>query len=226
MNYFKKMAWRNKVTSLCPAWAEFKEHIKFVRYARKWRKNGWKAPFPCLIKRSILKAAADRFGATVFVETGTFLADTPWFFRDHFAQIFTIEVQPDYAALAAKRFEKLPHIQVLEGDSSIRLKEIVPQLDGRCLYWLDGHYSSGTTGSGKDECPIWLELDTIFDLSKAPFYIMIDDARCFGEDPAYPSLSDLNDYLERRTTNATITIENDIIHIFLDRSTIVNCFFE
>ena len=213
MNYFKKMALRNRVTAIFPKWAELKENFKFVRNARKWRENGWKPPFPCLIKRAILKTTAERFRANVFVETGTFLGDTPWFFRNHFSQIFTIEVQPDYASLAANRFSRFNNINVIEGDSAIRLIDIVVQIQDRALYWLDGHYSSGTTGSGKNECPIWTELDTIFDHSKAPFYIMIDDARCFGEDPAYPTIEDLRSYLANKAPEYKIKIENDAIHL-------------
>lgn len=214
MEYFKKMAIRNKIANICPAWAEFKEHIKFVRYARKWRQGGWTPPFPCLIKRAILKTKAKDFGASIFVETGTFLGDTPWFFRNYFDRIYTIEVQPAYAALALNRFDKFTHIEVLEGDSSVRLQDIVPKVEGPCLYWLDGHYSSGTTGSGTKECPIWTELDTIFELSKAPLYIMIDDARCFGTDPAYPEIEDLIEYLSKKAPDFELKIENDIIHLF------------
>ncbi|CAI8271948.1 MAG: Uncharacterised protein [Gammaproteobacteria bacterium] len=214
MYYFKKMALRNRVTAIFPQWAELKENFKFVRYARKWRKKGWKAPFPCLIKRAILKATANEFGAKTFVETGTFLGDTPWFFRNEFSRIFTVEVQPDYASLAAERFSRFNHIDVIEGDSAVRLKDIVPQIEDRALYWLDGHYSSGTTGSGKNECPIWSELDTIFDCSKAPFYIMIDDARCFGEDPAYPTMDNLRSYLANKAPKFKLKVENDAIHLW------------
>lgn len=214
MDYFKKMALRNKIADIFPAWGEFKEHLKFVRYARKWRKNGWKPPFPCLIKRAILKATANGFDAKTFVETGTFLGDTPWFFRNEFSRIFTIEVQPDYASLAVNRFSRLNHVDVIEGDSAFRLKDIVTQIEDRALYWLDGHYSSGTTGSGKNECPIWSELNSIFDCSKAPFYIMIDDARCFGEDLAYPTMADLRSYLATKAPDYELKVENDAIHIW------------
>ncbi|MEI6676820.1 MAG: hypothetical protein WCO57_16745 [Verrucomicrobiota bacterium] len=213
MDYFKKLALRNLAIAACPWWADFKENLKFVRHARKWRRQGFKPPFPCLLKRTIIKTEAEKFDASVLVETGTFLGDTPWFFRKLFRKIFSIEVHPGFALAAATRFSRWPHIQILEGDSAARLPEIVSAVDGRCVYWLDGHYSAGTTGRSDCDCPIWGELASIIGKNRSPFIILIDDARCFGTDPSYPSLADLQKFACERLPGCAFFVENDIIRI-------------
>ena len=213
MDYFKKLALRNLTIAIFPWWAEFKENIKFVKYAREWRQQGFRPPFPCLLKRTIIKTEADRFSATVLVETGTFLGDTPWFFRRQFKKIFSIELQPRFAHAAAQRFLHWPHIKIIEGDSATKLAEITPSIDGRCVFWLDGHYSSGTTGRGQNDCPVWGEFDAIIGKVKHPYLILIDDARCFGTSPGYPKLEEIESFVRTKLPDYTFRVENDIIRI-------------
>ncbi len=214
MDYFKKLAFRNRMVAAFPWWADFKEHIKFTKHARKWHKKGFKPPFPCMLKRAIIKTEAEKFNASVLVETGTFLGDTPWFFRKHFRKIFSIEVHPSFARAATKRFAGWPNIKILEGDSSARLPEIVPAVDGRCVYWLDGHYSAGMTGRSDHDCPIWGELSAIIGKTPAPFIILIDDARCFDSDPSYPPMSELEKFTREKLPGCIFRVETDIIRIY------------
>ena len=41
------------------------------------------------------------------------------------------------------------------------LPKLLPNLSGDINFWLDGHYSSGLTFKGDQECPIKDELDQI-----------------------------------------------------------------
>jgi hypothetical protein len=43
--------------------------------------------------------------------------------------------------------------------------------------------------------------------------IIIDDARLFGSDPAYPSKEELNEFIESRRSDVKITVQNDSIRI-------------
>lgn len=147
------------------------------------------------------------------METGTFRGDTIWYFRNRFQRIFSIEVQPQLAALAAERFVRLRHIEIIEGDSATRLAEVVAKIDGPVMFWLDGHYSAGITGRGASDCPIWGELDAIVGKLRHPFLILIDDARCFGVDDGYPSLEELRAFTARTLPGYGMRVENDMIWI-------------
>ena len=203
----------NHRAALFPAWNDFNERLKLLKYAKRWQKDGWSLPLPDLMKRSILSKLAKDHGAEVFVETGTFRGDTPWCFRDDFRKIFSIEVQPQLAQLAAKRFSAYPHIEIVEGDSVRKLAEIIPKIDGPVLFWLDGHYSAGVTGRGDDDCPLWGELHAINGNLAHPFGIIVDDARCFGANDGYPTLEELRTYVSENLPNHRMSVENDLIRI-------------
>lgn len=209
----KKIERANRRGQLFPAWYEFSERLKLLRYAKRWQREGWSLPLPDLMKRAILSKIASEAGATVFVETGTFRGDTPWCFRNDFRKIFSIEVQPQLAQLAAKRFSAYPHIKIIEGDSARKLAEIIPQIEGPVLFWLDGHYSAGVTGRGDDDCPLWGELHAINGSLAHRFVIIVDDARCFGVNEGYPTLEELRTYVSGNLPNHRMSVENDLIRI-------------
>ena len=82
------------------------------------------------------------------------------------------------------------------------------------MYWLDGHYSAGITGTGESHCPLLKELESIFTLTTSPFVIAIDDARCFGNDPAYPTIDSLRELVAALSrSSVTVSVENDMILI-------------
>lgn len=173
------------------------DYLRVWQYLRTCRRQGWKTPLPALFKRLILKREAVLLGAREFVETGTLRGDTVWYFRDDFERLYTIEVQPELADLAARRFRNRPEVCVVHGDSARELANIMPSLSGPSLFWLDGHYSGGYTGRGSQDCPIWQELAAIISRRDLQFTIAIDDAASFGHDPAYPRLEDVIDYARR-----------------------------
>jgi hypothetical protein len=209
----RKISRASRCAAWFPGWSAFRERVKLHKHARRWQREGWSLPLPDLLKRAILMSAARGFGARILVETGTFRGDTVWTLRDHFQRLFSIEVQPQLAALAASRFANMPHIEIIEGDSASRLADVVPRLDGPTMFWLDGHYSAGITGRGASDCPVWGELDAIVQGMKHPFLILIDDARCFGVDDGYPTLRELREFAAARFPGHAMRVENDMIWI-------------
>lgn len=115
----------------------------------------------------------------IFVETGTYMGDTTNAISPYFNKVYTIEVQPSYAMNARNRFKNHNHISVLQGDSSVVLKAVCPELDMPVFFWLDGHYSGGDTGKGEKDCPLLEEVAAIYKLCKQPCVIAIDDVRLF-----------------------------------------------
>jgi hypothetical protein len=180
-------------------------------YRRHILKHGFLMPLPPFIKRSIILRHALDYKCNTLVETGTQYGDTPWLFRNQFETIFTIELCPRLAAMARKRFQISPHIKVIEGDSGEKLAELLPILQTKTLFWLDGHYSAGLTARGARDCPIYNELESIARLCKVPYVLLIDDARCFGQDKDYPSLKELEAFSRTLMPDHTMRESNDII---------------
>ena len=210
MNH-NRIRFRNRMISLFPWITRISETRRLMSAASQWRTRGWTSPPPYFVRRAMLLAEADAIGAEVFVETGTFFGDTTWAFRKRFRRIHTIEVEPSLADLARQRFARQSHIEVIEGDSSQVLEELCGRIKQPCLFYLDGHYSGGITGMGEDECPILAEIDAIFGRTRVPFRIVIDDARLFGSDPAYPTLAELRGHLLQHDPSLKIRVENDAI---------------
>ena len=97
------------------------------------------------------------------------------------------------------------------------LPKLLPNLSGDINFWLDGHYSSGLTFKGDQECPIKDELDQIGNNLKRfkKVIILIDDIRCFlpnNKFDKYPSINYLVDW--SRKNNFNWIIEHDIFIMF------------
>jgi hypothetical protein len=78
---------------------------------------------------------------------------------------------------------------------------------------LDGHYSAGETAQSHKDNPIFEELQHIFDTPDRGHVIIIDNARCFGMDPDYPSIEQLSDFVKSQRPNVDISVQYDIIRI-------------
>jgi hypothetical protein len=68
---------------------------------------------------------------------------------------------------------------------------------------------------GKKSCPIYEELHAIFNAAAYPHIILIDDARLFIGKDDYPTIKELSDFIKKFKPNALISIESDIIHVFI-----------
>jgi hypothetical protein len=87
------------------------------------------------------------------------------------------------------------------------------KIDQPALFWLDGHYSAGVTAKGEKDTPIYEELNQILSSKDKGHVIIIDDARCFGTDPNYPSIKELIDFIKSIRINLDIVIQDDCILI-------------
>ncbi len=119
----------------------------------------------------------------VFVETGTYLGHTIFAMESLFKELHTIEIQPDLHARAQNRYSG-DKIHFHLGDSAYRLPRIVKRLHDPTIFFLDGHWSSGVTGRGDKDCPLYEELDHIVGYFRHRCIVIIDDARLFGQGPS------------------------------------------
>ena len=187
--------------------------LKHGRELRRWERRGRPVPPPHIVKQRTIRSLADRFGLKILVETGTYYGDMIEAMQRRFNQIYSIELSRELSERAAKRFRGVRHVRIIQGDSGIELGKLVGQLDQPALFYLDGHYSGGTTAKGDANTPVYKELAHIFNARGRGHVIVIDDARCFGTDPAYPSIDQLKEFVGSQLPDARIEIEDDSIRI-------------
>lgn len=178
-----------------------------------WQLKGGRrtsSAMPSLEKRRELLYIMKTGGLNTLIETGTFLGDTSFYFACRGFQVVTIEVEPTLARLARNRFRNTPNVRPLEGDSGALMPDIISGLMQPALFWLDGHYSGGDTGKGELETPIVAEVRAILALAPRNSIVVVDDARCFGVLPDYPSLDSFLTSL-RNGGVVDVVVSNDSI---------------
>jgi hypothetical protein len=211
--WLKRIRMRNRLLKIAPCFEHIAEWRQLLRAGKRWRTEGWFSPVPYFIRRAQLLQIGRSIGANVAVETGTFRGDTTAFLARHFLEVHTIEVVDSLVRLANERFGSNPSITVWEGDSSEILSKLVPKLDQATLFYLDGHDSGGITGKGKKACPVHEELEIIYQSAKYMTTVVIDDARLFGTDPDYPTVSEILQLMKKLRACATVRVEHDAIVI-------------
>jgi hypothetical protein len=172
--------------------------LKFptVRHLASVIKRG-QQPADHSVKQAAIRQLAEQYGTRIFVETGTFRGDMVEAMKQRFDRLYSIATTP--------------HVEILFGDSGEKLKEIMPRLTGPSLFWLDGHFSGGDTAKGLEETPVMAELNHILDAPDLGHVIIVDDARLFGVDPAYPTISAMTEAVLRRRPNLEVSVADDAI---------------
>lgn len=183
-----------------------------IDYA-EWERLGKPVPPPHIVKQRVLLEYSKRYGLRILVETGTLFGDMVEAMRADFDRIYSIELSKYLYKKAMIRFKGVNNIELIHGDSGIELERIMDKLSQPALFWLDGHYSGGVTARGAQDTPIFEELTHIFNSTDIGHVIIIDDARLFGKDPAYPSIQELIKFIKSRRHNMEIVVQDDIIRI-------------
>lgn len=168
----------------------------------------------------LIKVGEDVFGTVAykitatFVETGTADHLTVQALEPFFPRLYTIELDEGFYHQAWCAFMDKPHVTALYGDSKVVLEHLVYRLRGPALFWLDAHYCGGVKGD--EDTPIQTELRHIFQYRQnEKNLILIDDARLFGTDPAYPTIKWVEDFIAAQPgiLRYQVYVEDDIIHI-------------
>lgn len=202
-----------KKTPLYPVLRPISQRIRRRLELNEWERLGRPAPPPHIVKERTLREFARRFGLKVLIETGTCYGDMVEAMKNDFSRIYSIELSSELYEKAKQRFAGDDRITIVHGDSGIELGKLIAGLDQPALFWLDGHYSGPGTARGDKDTPIYEELTHIFKSNQTGHVVIIDDARCFGTDPAYPSIDQLKRFVKAICPNADISVENDSIRI-------------
>ncbi|MBN2636386.1 MAG: hypothetical protein JXR61_08950 [Prolixibacteraceae bacterium] len=181
---------------------------------KEWEKNGCQIPPPPVVKQKVIREYQEKYNCKTLVETGTYLGYMVAAQKNNFENIYSVEISEKLYLRAKKLFRKYPHIKLLLGDSGKVMPQIMEQINGKALFWLDGHYSAGITSKGELNCPIWKELDAIFE-NRNDHILLIDDARDFNGTNDYPTIDELERYLHKKNENYKMSVENDIVRVVL-----------
>jgi hypothetical protein len=193
-----------------------KKFIKFFvnkRIEITWYLKNKPIPPPPLIKQKIVKSYAKEFTIKVFIESGTYLGDMVNAVKDKFDKIISIELDKNLYKKNKEKFSKFNNIKIILGDSGEVLPKILAQINQKCLFWLDGHYSHEITAKGTLNTPIIKELESILNHKIKGHIILIDDARCFIGKDDYPTIQKLKEFINDKNSNLSFRITNDIIVI-------------
>ena len=181
---------------------------------RQWQEKGAIAPMPNLGKQSVVIDYIKRSSTEVFIETGTYKGKMVYAVQPHIKEIYSIELSQNHYKKARQKFAGYPNIHILHGQSGLILPEILNDIYKPCLFWLDAHYSGGSTAKGHLETPIMQEIECILNHPKAKEHvILIDDARCFTGENDYPTVESLKQLIMNIHPDWFFEVKDDIIRI-------------
>jgi hypothetical protein len=162
---------------------------------------------------------AQRHDLRVLVETGSGDGITADALAPHFDRVFTIEVSAyKYYGVWGRLLHHANVLPIL-GDSADILPHLLNHMKEPAIYWLDGHYDGADSGRGREDTPIRTELAVIFAKPRPrPNVVLIDDARLFGTDPAYPDIGWITGRVDRWCCHGAwppyeVSVADDIIRI-------------
>lgn len=165
-------------------------------------------------KQAVIREFARRFSVQYLVETGTCHGDMVAAMQNEFKKIVSIELAEPFYQEVCRRFQGVANVELILGDSAKALPEVVQRLEGRAIFWLDGHYSGGDTARGENDTPVNEELRAIFKPGEPDHIVLIDDARCFGTEPSYPTLAEIQQLVQTLRPGWNCEVAGDSIRIF------------
>ena len=137
---------------------------------------------PSINLEFLKKIQSDYKNYTNFIETGTYKGDTILHMEQYFSNLYTIEIKKEFYEKVKNNY-KGTKINFYLGDSGVVLTKILPNINDKSIIFLDGHWSGGNTGKGKNDCPLYEELNSIISNHKDEAIVIVDDVRLFGKGP-------------------------------------------
>ncbi|MDC0904070.1 hypothetical protein OAS51_01300 [Candidatus Thioglobus sp.] len=181
--------------------------IKAIAEYPIWLINGKPSPDNHLYKKQRIRNISEKYKCNTFIETGTFYGQMVRYAADYFEKVVSIEIHEPFYLENNNFFKEKDNVNILLGDSSIRLADAITMSEGKILFWLDGHYSGTGTGVGNKISPIIEELRIIANFNPNNHCIIIDDRRLFSEEGGYPTIDEV--IIELKDINADYKISYD-----------------
>lgn len=141
-----------------------------------------------------------------YIETGAFEGYSIQLALDSgFFKIYAIELIEHYYKHCVDRFVNEPKVQMILGDSSLKLKEVLDNNPNMPFtYWLDAHMSDST--------PLITELEMILSRNINGELIYVDDMRLYENFDQTVNIQTITDLIKKYKPNAKISYESDRWH--------------
>lgn len=91
------------------------------------------------IEQEFLKLR-DKFNIKVAVELGTCLGSTAIWLSENFDTVHTVEINPEWAAIAAERMGDRPNTTLYVKNSLHALPIILPEITNETIFFIDSHW--------------------------------------------------------------------------------------
>jgi hypothetical protein len=198
------------------ALTRFQRQRRLRKKLHLWEKSGCIGSMPNLGKQQVVIEYIKKFSPSVFIETGTYKGKMIYAVLPHVKQIFSIELDYKHYLNAQRRFAGYPGIHIIHGESGHILPQLLDKMAQPCLFWLDAHWSGGSTARGDLQTPIMQELECILNHIRADDHvILIDDARLFVGANDYPTIEVMKEFILRLHPDWTFELKNDIVRTHL-----------
>lgn len=206
-------------TTLFGTLARFQRERQLRKKMRQWERSGSQLPMPNLGKQRVVQEYIKKFSPAVFIETGTYKGKMVYAVMPHMKEIYSIELDQMYFEKAKRRFAGYHNIHIIQGQSGEILPKVLVNIEKPCLFWLDAHWSEGSTAKGQTNTPILQELQCILDHRRAEEHvILIDDARLFLGKDEYPTLEAMEQSVLAVHPRWIFEVKDDIIRTHSNKS--------
>lgn len=109
----------------------------------------------------------DKYDITTAVETGSCLYSTTKWLGYNFEKVYTVEINPDFAAYGIHKVSGMSNVNTRIGDSVVFIRETVEEIrDERTIFFLDAHWLQS--------CPLLAELEEISNMVTPPVIVIHD----------------------------------------------------
>lgn len=205
-------------TTLLANLARFQREKQLRKKMRQWVKNGSQLPMPNHGKQGVVIDYIERFSPEVFIETGTYKGKMVYAVMPHVKEVYSIELDQTHFEKAKRRFAGYHNIHIIQGQSGEILPQVLVNIEKPCLFWLDAHWSEGSTAKGQTNTPILQELQCILNHRGAEEHIiLIDDACLFVGEDDYPTLQALEHLVLAIHPSWVFEVKDDIIRTYSGR---------
>lgn len=205
MKAFRKMLQRTPVYGLYKALGHYPDYWY-------WLLRGKPVRSPHLLKQFTVRDYGKRYGLRVLIETGTYYGEMVAAMKNRFADIYSVEFDPQLAQRAQNKFSYLPHVHILQGDSQKLIPELLKTLREPALFWLDAGYY-GWAGLHGNEQRLTSELEAILSHSIQKHVILMDDARGLNGQNGSPTVPELKQRIEAEFPGHGFEVKYDILRI-------------
>ena len=171
-----------------------------------WKLRGRPRRIPHIVKQRTVLSYARQFGLTTLVETGTYYGEMIAAVGAKFRCVYSIEIDPGLAELARKRFQRLPHVTIVEGDSQNVVPALLADLNQACLWWLDAGYC-GWAGETGNSGRLGIEMQAVLADGAHEHVILMDDA------DGVKGLAELIASIESQYPERRVEVTQNIIRI-------------